>query len=192
MRLRPCMQRRYLGDGGEEEEEQEIKRQIQLGCQLPSLPGSPPLPRACESGGKEKLFKEHQGRDIICLPKDSRRGRTTLCGSISSPGPLRQTGAQVVTRTYLRGVDSPVALFLARGVPGELLPKVRLGDGQGQGQYSILQQPLRTPFPATVFVPNNVPFHTKFGKGSSAQETTPPNPRASLLQISRLVSLPRP
>lgn len=50
------MQRRYLGDGGEEEEEQEIKRQIQVGRQLPSLPGSPPLPKACESRGKEKLF----------------------------------------------------------------------------------------------------------------------------------------
>lgn len=38
-----------LGGGGGEEEEQEIKRQIQVGSQLPSLPGSPPLPRACES-----------------------------------------------------------------------------------------------------------------------------------------------
>lgn len=151
-----------------------------------------PSPGPVSQEGKRSSFKEHQGRDIICLPKDSRQGRTTLCGSISSPGPLRQTGAQVVTRTYLRGVDSPVALFLARWVPSELLPKVRLGDGQGQGQYSILQWSLRTPFPATVFVPNNVPFHTKFGKGSSAQEMTPPNPRASLLQISRLVSLPRP
>lgn len=65
--------KRYLGDGGEEEEEQEIKRQIQLGCQLPSLRGLLPLPGPVSQEGKRSSFKEHQGRDIICLPKDSRR-----------------------------------------------------------------------------------------------------------------------
>lgn len=64
------MQRRYLGDGGEEEEEQEIKRQIQVGRQLPSLPGSPPLPGPVSQEGKRSSFKEHRGRDIVCLPKD--------------------------------------------------------------------------------------------------------------------------
>lgn len=48
--------KKVFGDGGEEEEEQEIKRQIHVGRQLPSLPGSPPLPRACQSRGKDKLF----------------------------------------------------------------------------------------------------------------------------------------
>lgn len=50
-----------------------------------------PSPGPVSQEGKRSSFKEHQGRDIICLPKDSRRERTTLCGSISSPGPLRQT-----------------------------------------------------------------------------------------------------
>lgn len=87
MRLRPCMQRRYLGDGREEEEEQEIKRRIQLGHQLPSLPWPPPpLPGACELGRKEQLF---EGKDISCFPKDyGRKKKKNLWGAIRSPAPL--------------------------------------------------------------------------------------------------------